>query len=269
MDQQRGNEIVYKVCPNCGHMNRENVEVCSACGVNILGFVQNSGEIQILEFGVKGRDQSPRNILEGMNENSATLKGAVLQIWQTLKKFSLVILFVLIIAVLGSVTLGKVSKQRQEKAQFYYVQAMEYLEHDEFQSALFSAEKARRFGYNIEEVSLLKSSALKKLTIQAYFSGDQRLTREYAMQCLDINPANHLCSILFWKSERHQITAMQEAGNWAALFDLLNNNLSYYPDYSGMEALHEEAYQALRQDLLFEKKYLIAFYVLLQKKFGN
>ena len=89
------------------------------------------------------------------------------------------------------------------------------------------------------------------------------------MQCLDTDPANHLCSILLWKSERHQIEELQEAGNWTALFDLLGNNLNYYPDFSGVEALHEEVYQALRQELLFEKKYLKAFYVLLQKKFRN
>jgi hypothetical protein len=261
MQQNSGVEFVYKTCPNCGHMNADNVEICSACGVNILGFAVNAVNIQDTAQEHQAQPALGGKTPGKINGNRGGIKNKDQSASSMVKSTLVFLFFAGVIVVLTSAVVAYALRSRREAAEKYFSQAVACSEQNDPACAQAAIKKAQSLGYSESLTSPILAWSLEQDAKQFLLSGQQDAARQSAVTCLDTDASVEMCRTIICTLDRAWITHYLQAGDWGALIGVLDSTEAYCPHLSDNAELREQAFRSWYKELWDEQQYLRAMRV--------
>lgn len=219
-------EIVFKKCPHCGHINNGDVEVCLSCGVNIRRYVNNLEEINAHKVG--GNSTKVAHLEAGWTQNHQLKKNFSTD--NTAAENYLTILIVLfflgLVIILGSITTAFFVRSRNNAATEYLERAITCVEDNDPDCAYIMIKRASKLGQKESNTEPILLWALENFITEDLNSDNFDQMIKTIRACLEIDPENPFCINTLcidndWVLENYQLNNDHEH-ILATLNDILN-----------------------------------------------
>lgn len=245
-------------CPNCGHINQNRVEICSACGVNIAGYLQHKEKIIAITHPSPG-DSSRKEIGPVANKRRHNKPGKIIRSHPSFNIYAGFFLLAGLIIILTSALIGFGVQRRQIAMDAYYKQALACIDRHDVACAQTALRKVTTLGMHPNEFLPISLWVGEQRTLGYYFEGDMDQCRSSAQACLSAHPDSNTCERIFCSLSHRLLAEYQTQHMWREALKTVDAIEGYCPPISGREDLENNLYLSWYLELISDHRYIKAF----------